>query len=309
MADTFTLATEDGARVVVHRWIPDGPVKAVVQIAHGLAEHAARYEHVAAALNDAGYAVYADDHRGHGESAATDDDLGYFADDHGWARVLDDLHRLTGAARAEHPELPCYLVGHSMGSFLSQQYLFTFPFDVDGVVLSGSNGPIGPLADVAAVVARAERRRLGSRGRSKLLDTLSFGSYNKPFAPNRTDFDWLSRDPEQVDRYVADPWCGFVSTTQLYLDLFSGLRVIQQVDRVRSARSGLPIYVFSGSEDPVGGQDGVDKLLAHYEAAGMTAVEHRVYEGGRHEMFNEIDREQVISDLIGWLDARVTATG
>jgi alpha-beta hydrolase superfamily lysophospholipase len=307
-ASTFTLETQDGTPVVVHRWEPDGEVRAVVNLAHGMAEHAARYAHVADALNASGIAVYAEDHRGHGETARTDDDLVFFAEERGWAKVLDDLHRVTLRARHDHPDVPLVLFGHSMGSFLAQQYLFTFGDELDGLVLSGSNGPIGPLGDAAALVARAERLRIGKRGRSAVLEKLSFGSYNRAFAPNRTDFDWLSRDPEQVDRYIADPRCGVTGTSQLYLDLFSGLRIIGQVERVRGgAPRDLPIYIFAGSEDPVGGRAGIAKLLAHYETAGLTAVEHQLYEGGRHEMVNETNRDEVLADLVDWLERRILA--
>jgi alpha-beta hydrolase superfamily lysophospholipase len=158
---------------------------------------------------------------------------------------------------------------------------------------------------VGAVVARAERVRLGPLGRSALLNELVFGSYNRPFKPARTDFDWLSRDPEQVDRYVADPWCGWVGTTQFYLDLFSGVRVIQQADRLRTLRADLPVYIFSGSDDPLGGSAGVAKLLAWYERAGLTDVEHRIYQGGRHEMVNETNRDEVIADLVDWFGRHV----
>lgn len=304
--DTFLLDTVDAYPVVVHRWEPRAPARGVVNLAHGLAEHASRHAHVADALIDAGYAVYAEDHRGHGDTAATDDELGFFAAERGWATVLDDLHRVTHRARTEHPDVPLFLLGHSMGSFLAQQYLFTFPAEIDGLVLSGSNGPLGPLAGAGALVARAERRRLGPRGRSQLLDTLTFGTYNKPFEPARTEFDWLSRDPNQVDAYVEDPRCGFVATTQLYLDLFSGLRVIGDLDRVRNgARSDVPVYVFSGTDDPVGGTKGITKLVEFYAAAGLTDVRHRLYEGGRHEMLNEINRDEVIGELLGWLGAQV----
>lgn len=303
---TFVLDTHDGAPVIVHRWEPVGPVRGVVNLAHGLAEHAARYEHVAAALNAVGLAVYAEDHRGHGQTARTEADLGFFAKSRGWARVLDDLHRVTRRARMDHPDVPVIILGHSMGSFLVQQYLFTFPDEVDAAVLSGSNGPLGPLADLGATVARIERRRIGPRGRSKLLDRLSFGAYNKPYEPARTPFDWLSRDPAAVDRYLDDPRCGFVATSQLWLDFFSGFRVIQQVERVREIRHDLPIYIFSGEEDPVGGAVGIGKLLSLYEQAGLTAVEHRLYDGGRHEMFNETNRDEVIADLVAWLEPRIS---
>jgi alpha-beta hydrolase superfamily lysophospholipase len=306
--DTFLLDTADDYPVVVHHWEPRAEARGVVNLAHGMAEHAARYGHLAEALIDAGYAVYAEDHRGHGDTAATDDDLGFLAADRGWARVLDDLHRVTLRARSEHPDVPLFLLGHSMGSFLAQQYLFTFPREIDGVVLSGPNGPNPPRWAALAVLARAERRRLGPRGRSALLDSVVFGAYNKPFEPARTRFDWLSRDPQQVDAYISDPRCGFVETTQFYLDLAAGLGIISQPDRVRAgARHDLPVYVVAGTDDPVGGPTGVEKLLRHYAAAGLTDVTHRLYEGGRHEMLNETNRDEVIWELLGWLGAQLPA--
>jgi alpha-beta hydrolase superfamily lysophospholipase len=304
--DTFLLDTADGYPVVVHHWEPRAEPRGVVNLVHGMAEHASRYAYLADALIDAGYAVYAEDHRGHGDTAAADDEVGFFTEERGWATVLDDLHRVTLRARADHPDVPTFLMGHSMGSFLAQQYLFTFPTEIDGLVLSGSNGPNGAVAGAGAVVARAERRRIGPRGRSKLLDTLSFGAYNKPFEPARTDFDWLSRDPDQVDAYIADPRCGFLCTPQFWLDLFAGIGVIGKLDRVREgARSELPVYIFAGSEDPVGGTKGTNRLVEHYAAAGLTNVQHRLYEGGRHEMLNEINRDEVIGELLGWLGAQL----
>jgi len=300
----IVLTARDGLEVVVHRHEPDeGPVRGVLNLAHGMADHARRYDHLAEALTKAGVAVYAEDHRGHGETAASEDDLGFLAPSHGWALMLDDLHRVTLRAAADHPDVPVVLLGHSMGSFLAQQYLFTFPDEITAVVLSGSNGPEGPLVEAGAVVARIEERRLGPRGRSRLLDRLVGGAYNAHFAPTRTDFDWLTRDEAQVDAYVADPRCGFLLTTRFYRDLFAGVRVIGEVERVRSgARHDTPIYLFAGSEDPLGGAAGMDALLAHYEAAGMTAVDHRLYPGGRHEMLNEPEREEVIADLLAWLE-------
>ncbi len=307
MADpTFTLQTPDGAVVVVHRWLPDDEPKAVVQIAHGMAEHAARYAHVAKALNDRGYAVYANDHRGHGQTAVTEDELGFFAESRGWARVLDDLYRLNQRIGEEHPGLPVLLFGHSMGSFLTQQYLFTFPATIRGAVLSGSTRHLGPDLEAGAVLARAEIKRQGPRGHSELLQALAFGQFNKAFAPNRTDFDWLSRDPEQVDAYIEDPRCGFLVTNRFWLDLFSGARVIRQTERLESIPLEMPIYVFSGAEDPVGeAGTGVERLLAAYERAGLHQVTSRLYPGGRHEMVNEINRDEVIADLGDWLDRTV----
>lgn len=305
-ASDLTLDTADGVAVHVHRWVPDGEVRGVVQIAHGLAEHGARYAHVAEALTGDGYAVYAPDHRGHGRTATSDEELGFFAEQRGWVKVLDDLRAVNEVARSEHPGVPAFLLGHSMGSFLTQQFLFTFPGTIDGAVLSGSNGPAGLLADVGAVVARVERLRLGQRGRSQLLHTMSFGAYNKPFEPARTEFDWLSRDPEQVDAYIADPRCGFVATTQLWIDLLGGLRVIAQPEHVDRVPKDLPIHIFSGEVDPVGGAKGVAALVDLYADAGLTRVSHRVYLDGRHEMLNEVNRDEVVADLVAWLDRTIS---
>jgi alpha-beta hydrolase superfamily lysophospholipase len=301
LESTETLTAADGAQLHVWRWEPDGDVAGVVQIAHGLAEHAERYRWLAEQLTAAGWAVLADDHRGHGRTAAGPADLGFLAEEDGWTRVVDDLHRLTARARELHPDVPVVLLGHSMGSFLTQQYLFTFPAAVDAAVLSGSDGPAGAIAVAGGLVARVERRRIGPRGRSDLLNTLGFGAYNKAFAPARTDFDFLSRDEEQVDAYVADPLCGFVATTQLWIDLLGGLRVIGDPSRVAGVRRDLPVLLLSGSEDPVGGTTGVAKLHDLYTRAGLTDVEVQLHEGARHEMFNETNRAEVAADLLAWL--------
>ncbi len=300
----FTLTTRDDAEVVVHTHVPDeGPVRGVVNLAHGMVEHARRYDHLASALTAAGIALYAEDHRGHGESAASEDDLGHFADSRGWALVLDDLHRVTLRARADHPDVPVVMIGISAGSVLAQQYLFTFPGEIDAYVLLAASGGNRSLAEAGAVLARAERARLGPRGRSELLNRIVFGAYNKAFEPTRTPFDWLSRDEEQVDRYLADPRCGYVPTTQFYLDLAAGVRVSGQVDRVRAgARPDTPVLLLSGSEDAVGGTKGVAALLDHYDAAGLTAVDHRLYPGARHELLFETNRDEVIADLLAWLE-------
>lgn len=305
---SFTLQTPDGTAVHVHRWLPDGDVRAVVQIAHGMAEHGGRYAHVAEALNARGYAVYVNDHRGHGLTAPTEDDLGFFAEERGWARVLDDLYRLNRRVTDDHPDVPVYLLGHSMGSFLTQQYLFTFPATIRGAVLSTTTRHLGPDLEAAAMLARAEIRRQGPRGRSEVINALTFGAYNKVFSPNRTPFDFLSRDPEQVDAYVADPRCGFLCTNRFWLDQFSGLRVIRQPERLQSIPRDMPIYVFGGDKDPMSEAGrGVERLLDAYADAGLYHVTSKLYPDGRHEMLNEINRDEVIAELGDWFD-RTTAS-
>jgi len=302
-ASTFALKAPDGVSLTVHRWLPETPPKAAVQIAHGLAEHAARYARLAGALCGAGYAVYADDHRGHGQTAKTPDDLGFFARSGGWNACIGDLRQLRDRIAAEHPGVPVVLMGHSLGSFMMQQFIGQHGASLAGAVLSGTNGKPPAIAAIAKLLARFERLRLGARGQSALLNAMLFGAFNKPFAPARTPFDWLSRDPEEVDKYIADPLCGFVPSVQLYIDMLGGLSAAAKPTCQAGIPKALPIYIFNGSRDPVSGN--VGQLLAAYRAAGLKNVTYKVHPEARHECLNEINREEVTRDLIAWLDAAV----
>lgn len=302
-SSTFTLTAADGAALWTYRWLPHSAPKAVVQIAHGLAEHAGRYARLAEALTAAGYAVYANDHRGHGLSAANAEALGFFAERDGWQRVVDDLWLLNRRIAADHPGLPIVLLGHSMGSFLAQHFIIEHGNALAGAVLSATSGKPAPLAAAGRLIARVERLRLGPRGRSALLMAFSFGAFNKAFAPARTKYDWLSRDAAEVDKYVADPLCGFSATVQLWIDMLDALAVIARPARQARIPKRLPIYVISGTRDSVGaGTKGPEQLLAAYRAAGLERVSHRFYPDARHELFNEINRDEVTRDLIAWLD-------
>ena len=303
----FTHQASDGKALFVHRFLPDEgtKVKAVVHISHGMAEHAARYARVAEALTAAGYAVYANDHRGHGKTASTGE-LGFFAKEHGFARVVADLAELVAHEKKEHPGLPLVLFGHSMGSYMVQQFLFDHGSELAGAVLSGSAGKPNLLASAGRLVARAERLRAGERGTSKLLGDLSFGAFNKQFAPTRTAFDWLSRDAAEVDKYVADPLCGFDVTTTLWVDVLDALGANADPKSQARIPKALPIYVFSGSEDPVSENTrSLEQLLAAYRLAGIRDVSHRFYPGARHETLNETNRDEVTTDLLAWLDAHI----
>ena len=305
----FTHAASDGKRLFVYRYLPDEgtAVKAVVHISHGMAEHAARYARVAESLTAAGYAVYANDHRGHGKTASTDE-LGFFASERGFARVVADLAELVAHEKKEHPGLPVVLFGHSMGSYIAQQFLIDHGSELAGAVLSGSAGKPGLVASAGRLVARAERLRKGERGTSKLLGDLSFVAFNKQFAPTRTGFDWLSRDAAEVDKYVADPLCGFDVTTSLWVDVLDALTAIADPAQQARIPKALPIYVFSGSEDPVSEKTKtLDQLLAAYKLAGIRDVSHRFYPGARHETLNETNRAEVTRDLLTWLDAHIKA--
>ena len=305
---TFTLTAADGAGLFVYSWLPDRPAKAAVQIAHGLAEHAGRYARLAEALTAADYAVYAGDHRGHGRTAAAPADLGFFAERQGWRRCIDDLAALHRRIAADHPGRPIVLLGHSMGSFMAQQVISERGDELAGAVLSGSGGKPSALAAVGRLIARIERLRLGPRGRSALINAMTFGAFNKAFAPARTPFDWLSRDPAEVDKYIADPFCGFPATAQLWIDMLDALGDITSARRQARIPKRLPVYVISGSRDPVGADTkSVEQLLAAYRAAGLERVTHRFYPEARHELFNEVNRDEVTRDLIAWMDGVVGA--
>ncbi|MBP1961725.1 alpha/beta fold hydrolase [Paenibacillus aceris] len=296
----------------VYEWLPEEAIsiKGIVQIAHGMAETAGRYERLAKVLTKKGYAVYANDHLGHGRTAGSPDAVGKFGKN-SFLQMVDNMGQITQHIRKRYQEhLPLFVMGHSMGSFLTQHYmgsyLMQFPEHVQGIILSGSNGSEGAALNVGIALATAEAAIRGDHHRSSLLTSLSFGAYNKKFTPNRTSFDWLSTDPVEVDKYVDDPYCGVVFTSGFFRDFFRGLKEIHRPDHVRRVPADLPIYIFSGEEDPVGGHGkGVRRLIRMYEAYGLRNVSSKLYPGGRHEMLNEVNREEVMDDLAAWLDTQV----
>ena len=298
----FVFDAEDGARLLGRRWLPAGRAKAMVQIAHGLAEHSARYARLAGALNAAGYGAYAFDLRGHGPACAPDD-LGHLADADGWTKCVGDLWTFNRLIASEQPEAPIIFLGHSMGSFLGQSFVADHSEALAGAVYSGSNGAPPAIATAGRLIARAERLRLGKRGKSRLLYKMLFGDFNRPFLPARTDFDWLSRDKAEVDAYLADPLCGFPFTTQLAIDLLDALPNLLAGEKLARTRKDLPVYVFSGERDPVGAN--VKGLIEALKGASMTNVTARIYPGARHETLNETNRDEVTRDLIAWLGGAV----
>lgn len=285
-------------------WPAAGQAKAIVQVAHGLAEHAGRYTRFARALNAAGYAVIANDHRGHGETATLPAHRGCFAQRNGWREVLDDLDAVQATARTRWPGLPVFLFGHSMGSFMVQDLIARPGQALAGAVLCGSNGTPPPPG--ARTLARIERWRLGPLGRSGLIHALAFGAFGKKIPNRRTEFDWLSRDPVEVDAYIADPACGFVATVQLWIDLLDALaRLATDAHKARVPKR-LPVLSIAGTADPVSdGARGIAPLLEGYRRAGLSDVTDRRYEGARHELLNETNRDEVTRDVIAWLDGRL----
>jgi len=298
----FAFRAGDGARLLGRRWLPEGRPRTFVQIAHGLAEHSARYARLASALNAAGYGAYASDLRGHGPGSEPKD-LGHFADSDGWAKCVADLWTFNRLIAAEQPGAQIVLIGHSMGSFLVQAFVAEHSEALAGVVYSGSNGSPPAIASAGRLIARAERLRLGKRGKSALLNQMMFGDFNKRFQPARTGVVWLSRDTKEVDAYVADPLCGFPFTTQLAIDLLDALPGLLAPERLAPIRKDMPLYVFSGARDPVGAN--IEDLIERLKAAGFTRLTARIYPDARHETLNETNRDEVTRDLIAWLDGAV----
>jgi alpha-beta hydrolase superfamily lysophospholipase len=269
----------------------------VVQIVHGMSEHAARYDGLAQALNAVGYAVYASDHRGHGKTAPSRDDLGYLGDEADWRTCLDDLGVVQARIVADYPGTPIVLLGHSMGAFLAQQFAGEHGASLAGLVLSGTYRESPLLARAGAMLARFERLRLGPRGRSRLINALTVGAFNRRFSPIRTAFDWLSRDEAVVNRYMADPLCGFPASVQLWIELLNALAEgLPMPPRI-------PVCVLLGERDSVCAADPTaQKLIASFINVGIDRLSQCVYPDARHELFHETNRDEVIHDLIGWLD-------
>ena len=298
----FTFSAADKTEIYVYKWLPEQQIKAILMISHGMAETAARYERLAEALTKCGYAVYAPDQRGHGKTIKDPAHAGETGEDT-FGRMLGDLHRLSGIIKAENPSAPVFLLGHSMGSFVTQGYIARWGRELKGAILSGTAGPADFMTVIGQGVAYLEKLRVGATGRSNLLNTLSFGSFNKQFQPARTDFDWLSRDVQEVDKYIADPFCGGIFPAAFFFDLTKYLRQIKKQDQLEKIPKNLPLYFFSGKKDPVGANaSGVAKLIKIYENMGITDISFKFYEDGRHEMLNEINRDVVMQDLISWLD-------
>jgi alpha-beta hydrolase superfamily lysophospholipase len=277
----------EGVTIAAYRWAPEGAPRAVVQITHGVGEYAVRYAPLAETLAGQGFVVYAHDHRGHGATLREGDTPGALGTD-GWSHLVADIGRMGDVARSEHPGLELGLVAHSLGSFATQQFLLDHSDRVDAVALSGTAALdlLEPALDLDA--------------------PMDLSMFNAAFEPARTEFDWLSRDGNQVDRYIADPGCGFGLDVAGGKALFVGARQLADPSRVAKMRTDLPVYITVGDRDPVNGQLAlVHALVDRYEKAGLIDITLKVYEGARHEVFNETNRDEVFRDLSDWLDDKL----
>ncbi|MDC9721092.1 MAG: alpha/beta fold hydrolase [Gammaproteobacteria bacterium] len=295
----------DQLTLFIHQWTTPNAT-GWVHIMHGMGEHGLRYAHLAKALNDSGFNVSADDHRGHGLTGKRASSIGHLASHDGWNKMVSDQAYIIEHLHQQWA-VPLTILGHSMGSFLAmrvvQRYSKRLKNQLQGLVLSGSNYSPPWLFRMASVIASVERWRQGPLAQSKLLDRLSFGSFNNAFRPIRTPKDWVNSDPIAVDAYMADPLAGHGISNQFWFDFLHGLADLSEPEEMASIDPNLPIYLFSGDKDPVGKQGrGVVALQKAFQRAGSKQVNCRLYPNGRHEMINEVNKQQVIEDLLAWLE-------
>lgn len=293
----------DGKNSVAYTiWEPEGEVRAVLQISHGMIEHRGRYADFAEYLNTLGIAVGANDHLGHGETAATPDDLGFFADNDGYLLVVEDLHKMTVLLREKYPDKPLILMGHSMGSFVARLYLATYGEEVDAAIIMGTAGPGAPTGLGIGAVNLISAFK-GERHRSKFVTALAFGSYLKRIPKPCDPMAWTSREQWVFDKRNADPYCNFIFTLSAYRDLFSLLAEINNEEWAKKISTDLPILMISGDEDPVGNYGkGVRKVASMLAGAGAKKLTVKLCHGDRHEVLNETDREDNYKYIAGWLD-------
>ncbi len=308
MIQTFDLSypSSDGIHTIHAReWVPEGAPRGVVQIVHGVAEHIGRYDPVARFLAAHGYLVCGGDHLGHGLTAGGK--FGYFGPKNGWDLVVRDIRRLRELEGEKHLSLPYVILGHSMGSFLTRTYLIRWPGTVDGAVLSGTGQEPAPAVAFGKALSGTLCKTKGPDYVSKLVNDLSLGAYNRTFKPNRTPSDWLSRDEAQVDLALADPLCNFMPTVGMFRDMMGGLQFIADKGNLSKMDPDTPVYFLSGDSDPVGSMGkGVRKVEEMFRSAGCKDVTVKLYPGGRHEMFNETNRQEVFQDLLDWIESKLT---
>uniref|UniRef100_UPI004056E453 alpha/beta fold hydrolase n=1 Tax=Acetatifactor sp. TaxID=1872090 RepID=UPI004056E453 len=306
--EEFYFDSRSGAdKIHAVRYTPEhGQVRGVVQIVHGMAEYAERYEALAQFLTDKGFVVTGDDHLGHGKSVAEGGVYGYFCKQDPATVVVRDVHRLKKMTQKEYPTVPYVILGHSMGSFILRNYMCRYGTGINGAIIVGTGMQSDALLKLSKGIARVQRLFCGDKHVSKYMDKVAFGSYNDKIENAVTDKDWLTKDAACVERYIADPLCGFTFTVNGFATLFELMARAQKKENLEKIPTELPVYVVSGTEDPVGNYGiGVRKVVEALEAIGLQDVSLKLYDTDRHEVLNETDKAVVMQDIYDWIENKI----
>ncbi len=302
----FSFKDKDGFEINVYKWEPVNKPKAAVQIVHGMAEHAKRYEVFAEFLCNNDYICYADDHRGHGKTIELNNMGPGYLGESGWDGTVHGIHHLSLLIREENPNIPLFLIGHSWGSFISQDIIQKWSSDYKGVILLGSNGhQRSTIIKIGKSIAKKEVKKLGSNEPSIKMNDLSFGSFNNPYKnePNPTGFEWLSRDKAEVKKYIDDPLCGFIVPASFFVEMLNAFEKIWDIENEKHIALDLPILFASGESDPVSNETkNLIPILERYKKIGIKDLGVKFFKGARHELLNETNREEVFNFLLEWLD-------
>lgn len=286
--------------------VPDAEPRAIVQIIHGIAEYIDRYDEFMSFLADNGIIAVGTDHLGHGKSIESDEQAGFFAYDNGWDYVVRDEEVLRLAMHENYPELPIIVFGHSMGSFMARTLLIRYPDAFNAAIISGTGNQGAALVNGGLIMGNLVTGLKGAHHYSKFLNNLAFGSYNKIYDNPKTEYDWLSRDEANVQKYIDDPLCGFIPSCSLFRDMMTGVKFITNKKNLTAMNKDMPVYFMSGDMDPVGEcGKGVQKAYNNFLEAGMKDVSIKLYPGGRHEMLNEINKDEVYTDILAWLESKI----
>ena len=286
--------------------VPDAEPRAIVQIIHGIAEYIDRYDEFMSFLADNGIIAVGTDHLGHGKSIESEEQTGFFAYDNGWDYVVRDEEVLRLAMHENYPELPIIVFGHSMGSFMTRTLLIRYPDAFNAAIISGTGNQGAALVNGGLFMGNLVTGLKGAHHYSKFLNNLAFGSYNKIYENPKTEYDWLSRDEANVQKYIDDPLCGFIPSCSLFRDMMTGVKFITNKKNLTAMNKDMPVYFMSGDMDPVGEcGKGVQKAYNNFLEAGMKDVSIKLYPGGRHEMLNEINKDEVYTDILAWLDSKI----
>lgn len=306
MKQEFYYPSRDG-KTQIHaiEWVPEGEIKGVLQICHGMVEYIDRYHEFAEYMSENGYYVTGHDHLGHGKSIQSEEELGYFDETRGNQYVIGDIQKLREMTMKKYPDAPYYMLGHSMGSFLLREYLTMYGKGLDGAVIMGTGYQSALILNAGQLVCRVIAAFKGWKHRSRFVDNLSFGSYNKRFEPAETTKDWITSDREKRQKYVEDPLCSYMFTLGAYYQMFEGMKVLTKKESLERIPKDLPILFVSGKDDPVGAfGKSVTKVYEKYKSAGIHNVSIHLYQGDRHEILNEVDREKVYHDILRWIETK-----